>query len=301
MGVTSEKDIPRLQLKAKRAARAGVLFLFLFAFFWSVDPFFVWLFLGATSYCLFLAWHYWLQTKPQTGGDESQPSLTPKALSAKTNKWTVVITIVFFGMVMWVAVMVLSDSSSSDTEGTPLREQGVNQEGQSILYPGNYIDSMTNLGNELYHQGEYDNALEYYDKVLSRDPGNQYALYDKALVYYSKKDYERSKPLLQFVIRKFPNYGDALWLLGDVHLDRNQLDSAKICFDRAYQTGLRTGTFLQLMASLYENDNRSRAISLYRESITQDSTLVESYRKLSILDPSRSDEYAKRVKRLETQ
>ena len=79
--------------------------------------------------------------------------------------------------------------------------------------------------------------------------------------------------------------------MGDVYYDRNNPDSAKICFDQAYKNGLRNGSFLQLMASLYENLNRNRATELYKLSLGKDSTLIGSYRKLAELDPSNAERY----------
>ena len=206
--------------------------------------------------------------------------------------------LIFFGVVI-STIVILSVSSSSDNEDTPTEtDQEVNPGDESVPNKSGSVDALTNRGNELYSQGEYDSALIYYNRVLAFDARNQYAMYDKALVYYAKKDYNRCVPILRACIRQYPDYGEALWLFGDVFYDRNNLDSAKICFDRAYATGLRTGSFLQLMASVYENENLSRAIELYKESIQQDSTLIESYRKLSMLEPSSAEEYSNAMKRL---
>ena len=157
------------------------------------------------------------------------------------------------------------------------------------------IDVLTNRGNEFYNQGKHDSALFYYNRVLTIDPSNQFAQYDKALVYYSQKDYSRSIPILVRCLYKHPDYGEAFWLLGDNYYDRHHLDSAKFCFDRAYEKGIRNGGLLQLMASLYEADDRSKAIGLYKESIQQDSTLLDSYRKLIALDPPEADVYQRRM------
>jgi tetratricopeptide (TPR) repeat protein len=139
--------------------------------------------------------------------------------------------------------------------------------------------------------------LNYYNRVLAVDPENQSAQYDKALVYYAKKDYRRPVPILLNCLDQHPDYGEAYWLLGDVYLDSHNPDSAKICFDRAYLKGIRNGGFLQLMASFYEKESKFKAAELYRESIQQDSTLVDSYRKLIELDPDRAEEYQQLVRK----
>lgn len=301
MSSKEDLNIPQLQRKARRATRAAVVFSFLLALFWSVDAFFIWLFLGAIVYCLFLVWFYNRQTKPDTNGDMQSPlfASSPSAAVPEILKNRAKIFLpVLLGMMILAIVIKMSVSSSSGEEETPAEtNESENRAEQSGLNNAEHIDSLTNKGNDLYNQGKYDAALNYYNEVLALDPGNQYALYDKALVYYSKKESNRTVPILLDCIRQHPDYGDALWLLGDVYYDRNNLDSAKICFDRAYQSGLRKGNFLELMASAYERQDRSKAIELYKESLEQDSTLIGCYRKLAELDPSHSEKYMKMMAR----
>jgi tetratricopeptide (TPR) repeat protein len=158
-------------------------------------------------------------------------------------------------------------------------------------------DAITNRGNEFYEQGQYDSAMVYYDKVLLKDPSNQFAQYNKGLVYYSQKNYNRSVPTMLRCVREHPDYGEAYWLLGSNYYDRQRLDSARICFDRAYEKGVRNGGFLQLLASLYEPADRAKAIGLYQESLQQDSSLVDSYRKLIVLESGRAAEYQSKMKK----
>jgi tetratricopeptide (TPR) repeat protein len=280
-----EINVPLLQRKSRIATRAAIFFFFLLAFFWSVSAFFIWLFLGGATYSLFLSWYFNSQGRTQRAEDSQKTAIhseTAPSVMLSTRVKVYLFAVLGIVIVGILARMIIS----SPADG--VADDDTNQSDNSR---GGNIDTLTNRGNELYNQGNYDSALIYYNRALAIDEGNQYAMYNKALVYYSKKDYNRAMPILRACLRQHSDYGEAWWLIGDVHYDRKNIDSARICFDRAYQSGLRNGDFLQLMASVYEKENTSRAIELYRESLSQDSTLVEGYRKLTKLDPSNSGEY----------
>lgn len=295
MDSNQEPNADGLLRKAKLANRIAIVSCFLLALFWAVDAFFFWVFFGAAAYFLYLAWHYKNQATPKEqfrGQGGEQELFYPAADGTKKIRISPLIAFVtglmIFGAIAWMVFSGSIDESENPVEET--QEAGA----EKIVAEGsnsNDLDVLTNRGNEFYNQGKYDSALFYYNRVLKIDPSNQFAQYDKALVYYAQKDYSRSIPILVHCIRQHPEYGEAYWLLGDNYYDRHNLDSAKICFDRAYEKGIRNGGVLQLMASLYEADNRPRAIALYKESIQQDSTLLDSYKKLIELESSRADEY----------
>jgi len=279
--------------KARLAGRIAIVSCFLLAIFWPLGSFFGWIFSGAAVYFGFLTWFYRNQAEPKEptrGGEARDVSVT--AETSKKIRINILIPIVvglfIFGAIARsiISSSTAAEETSVDVSGKEDVEKVAPEEGKS-----DDIDVLTNRGNKFYDEGKYDSALFYYNRVLTIGPTNQFAQYDKALVYYAQKDYGRSVPILIRCLRQHPDYGEAFWLLGDNYYDRHNLDSAKICFDRAYEKGIRHGGFLQLMASFYEVNDRSKAIALYKQSIEQDSTLLDSYRKLISLDPSQSGAY----------
>jgi len=295
MDFNQELNEGGLLRKAKLADRIAIVSCFLLALFWAVDAFFFWVFFGAAVYFRFLAWHFKNQATPKgqayRHGGEQEPSYRAADRTKKIRISPLIAFVaglVIFGTIAWMIF-----SGSVDESENPIEKTQV-EDAEKIIADEtnpNDLDVLTNRGNEFYNKGKYDSALFYYNRVLTIDPTHQFAQYDKALVYYAQKDYSRSIPILVHCIHQHPEYGEAYWLLGDNYYDRRNLDSAKICFDRAYEKGIRNGGVLQLMASLYEVDNRPKAIALYKESIQQDSTLLDSYKKLIELDPSRRNEY----------
>ena len=292
MDSNQEPNPDLLYRKSKQAHRIAIVFCFLLAFFWPVGAFFAWIFLGTAVYFGFLGWYYNYHAAPReystTKPSASPTSEVPKGLIQIIRYLPFIMGLVIFGI---IARLVFSNSTPED-ETIKVDTQEVDSEKRAANENStNDLDALTNRGNEFYNQGKFDSALFYYDRVLTIDPSNQFAQYDKALVYYAQKNYNRSVPILIRCLYRHPDYGEAFWLLGDNYYDRHRLDSAKICFELAYEKGIRDGGFLQLMASLYEADARPKAIELYKESIHQDSTLLDSYRKLAELDPSQRDAY----------
>lgn len=300
MDFQGDPDIPGLRRKGRRALRCAVAASFLLAFFWSVSDFLVWLFLGAAVYCYFLSWFYNFQTSPRVtlSYEQQRSEMNPDTASSPFAKRLSVFLFVFFAITAVAVFFKISMSTStSDSDENPEEIREDEQAQQHTPNSGQILDSLTDRGNNMYNNGKFDSAIVFYNRVLKLDPDNQSALYDKALAHYGKNEFNLAIPILQKCLSLHPEYGEALWLLGDVYYNWSKLDSAKVYFDRAFGVGLRNGTFLQLMAGLYEPLEKSRAIELYRESIHQDSTLVESYKKLAELEPSGAADYQRRMKK----
>jgi tetratricopeptide (TPR) repeat protein len=158
------------------------------------------------------------------------------------------------------------------------------------------IDSLVDLGNERYNRGEYESALNHYDEVLQVDPTNQFGLYNKALVFYAKKDFRKSISLINYCIQQNPDYGPAYYLLGDDYKFINQPDSALYFFDRAYEMGVRDPGLLQNLGDIYYDQKESKqAIQFYKEAVEQDTTLVLVLERLAELEPSKAESYRRRA------
>ncbi len=67
-----------------------------------------------------------------------------------------------------------------------------------FLYPENYLTK----GNELYKKGDFEGALEYYNKALHMDPHLYEALFNRALAYTRLNQYFRAQEDLNKCLEK---------------------------------------------------------------------------------------------------
>jgi tetratricopeptide (TPR) repeat protein len=62
----------------------------------------------------------------------------------------------------------------------------------------------------LDHQGNYAQAVEYFDKALAIDPNYKFALNGKGWALYYQGNYAQAIPLFDKALAIDPNYQDAL-------------------------------------------------------------------------------------------
>lgn len=295
--MSTEED-QKLQQKAKRVKTACIISLFLLALTWSIDGFFILLFLGAASFFGFLSFYYRprpVEREPQRSWQSQNQNSSYPGNSANIIKKILALLPIVIGITFFAIVFrVLNSNSSSEAESSPIAlNEFESDNSQSVLQSDpNNIDALTNVGNEFYGQGEYDSALTYYERVLKIEPSNQYALYNKALVSFSKKDYSRSIKIVRQCLNQHPDYGYGYYLLGDNYHSINRPDSAITCFEQAYQFEVRDADMLQTWGEISEQQgNTTKAIELYKQVLEQDSSKVEIYSRLAALEPSEAAHY----------
>lgn len=139
-------------------------------------------------------------------------------------------------------------------------------------------------GNAFLNANETDSALMDYDKALSFRPTYKEAFYNKGLIYYNRKQYRNSINETKNAITIDPEYTDAMLLIGDDFYNSSQLDSAMTWYENAYSKGYRSAALSHVMAYIYDTKgNTQRAIPLYKEAISYDTTRTEIYQRLGEL------------------
>ena len=300
-------DLPN---KSKWPTRLAIFVLLLFAIFWSLGPFFFWILLGGSSYFIFLALYtsdikislFEQRKAPENPFRASQPSdrtsVPPQGITLrKVFRLIVLSFLALFVFFFLIGVFFgKDDESNMDAKSEPVKIESEN----SDVSEGDKVNDYTNKGNDFFSQPQYDSALKYYEKALAIDRNDQYALYNKALVYYMRQNFRGSIPIVKKCLRDHPEYNEAWWLLGDDYSSVNNYDSAIYCLERAYNNNYSDPGFLQLMAETYlKKDNRKQAKVFYLKVIAQDTTKAEVYKKLAELDPGNANEYRKRANKLE--
>ena len=82
----------------------------------------------------------------------------------------------------------------------------------------NYIDQAV----ALHDQGNYAQAIAYYDMMIQLNPNDPMLLRARGGAYAMQGEYERATDDLKEAVRLDPNYGDAFIDLGDVYSDWGQ-------------------------------------------------------------------------------
>ncbi|MEY4931568.1 MAG: hypothetical protein RI909_2292, partial [Bacteroidota bacterium] len=257
----------------------------------------------ATTYFIFLMFYYQPRIeRKQSGFDYAQPSWQEPTstssihVSPKNIKLIVVIAMLcFFGflIILMIIGFATGENSPDVTEDASIN---VNENRELLQSDPTNIEALTNIGNSFYSGGQYDSAILYYDRVLTVDSKNSSGLYNKALACYQKKEYQKSMDLLRQCISLYPDNADAFVVLGDNYYALNELMQSLEWYKQAYAKGARSAGMLNIMAYIHDTQNqKSEAIRFYKESLQQDSSLVDVYLRLAELEPNQSDWYKKKA------
>jgi len=302
--MTSEDE--EKQKLVKRYTRLAIISGFLLAMFWPLGSFFFWIFFGAASYFIFLVFYYRPRVeREEKESDYSRPTWQKSRQTTSINvppknvKLIIVIAAIsIFGFLL--ILMIIGFASGEENATQPIEEITVNENRALLSDDPNNLDALTNLGNSFYSNGQYDSALDYYERVLKIDPKNSSGLYNKGLALLQKKDYKKSTEVLRLCISLYPDNTDAFMVMGDNYYSQNSYNEAIEWYKQAYNKGARSAALLNVMAYIYDQQNQKmEAVRFYKEALEQDSSLVDVYTRLAELDPNRSDWYKEKAAALQ--
>lgn len=282
------------ELRVKKFRRLALIAIFLLAFTWPLGSFFIWIFLGATVYFIFLAYYY--APRPNHARKSESFSRTwdkdeSREQKKPTVRLAVTIVIIVAASILFI-LMIIGYLSQADTVESSTGSLQENADRETLRTNPSDLNALTNVGNQLYAQNQFDSALVYYNKVLAIDPQNSSGMFNKALVYYQKQEYEKSIEWSKKCSSLYPDNTDALIITGDSYYAQERLSEAISWYRQAYDKGARGAELLNIMAYIYDQQNRrSEAIQLYKESLQQDSSLVAVYERLAELEPTRATWY----------
>jgi tetratricopeptide (TPR) repeat protein len=292
---------------------AAAVFLFVFAFFWSVDAVFLYIGLGGFAFCvaqyLVIRWDrkdehrasYQRSERPQPADQDSLVEIFRKMLSrtgrvnGKRLAGLIIFALVgFVFLAITLGVIFGDDSAVFSDEERRARDYYYAGQYDSALYhynralkkePDNtYI--LVETGNCYYYLNRNDSALWHYDRVLELDPGNVDATHNRGLVFYQQQNYREAIKAAQQVLVSNPSHVDALLLVGDSFYTQTLYDSALVYYVEAYNLNYRSAILTHIMAYIYDVKGDTRqAIALYRETLQQDGSITDVYVRLGELLP----------------
>jgi tetratricopeptide (TPR) repeat protein len=153
------------------------------------------------------------------------------------------------------------------------------------------LEILNSYGVGLMARDQYDRAMKVFDQALQIDPDYRYARYNKALIYQHRKNYKQSLSETFVLMERNPDYYDAMLLAGDSYYFQQRYDSAIYWYEEGYDKGQRSAALCHVMAYIYDQrGDQQKAIHLYQEALSYDSTRVEIYNRLGELFPGQDGE-----------
>jgi AAA+ superfamily predicted ATPase len=92
-----------------------------------------------------------------------------------------------------------------------------------------------NLGNDYYKIGEFDKAIEHYNKALELRPDLLETFFNRGLAYTRKGFYDKALEDLNKVIELNPNLAEAYYTRGLVHEYRQDYNQAIVEYNKALE------------------------------------------------------------------
>lgn len=153
--------------------------------------------------------------------------------------------------------------------------------------------AIVGYGNVLVIRNERDSAILMFNRALEISPDYKEASYNKALALYDQKKYNEGIEVLQPVLEQNPDYYNAMLLIGDCYYIQKNYDAAISWYENAYQNGgMRSSMLCHIMAYIYDTKGEpEKAINLYQEALSYDSTIVDIYRRLGELIPGENGNF----------
>ncbi len=287
------------------------------AIFWSVDASVFYILTGFSAFCFYKV----LQNRSAEPQDEQferkyqqQKNYYPKPsfwdelkfmFANKTaarspgnqNKLVKLVIAVFVGLIFLSVIIpiLFSDGSPSDYYAHQTGKDFYDRQeydsaiyyyGIAIKYEPNNADLYLERGNAFLNSDELDSAILDYEKTLSIRPEYEGAVHGKGLVYYNRRQYSRAIKEGKLAVSLNPECNDARLLVGDGFYNSSQLDSAMQWYEEAYSKGYRSAGLSHVMAYIYDTKGQTqKAIPLYKEAISYDTTRTNIYGRLGELIP----------------
>ncbi|TDB37587.1 MAG: tetratricopeptide repeat protein [Actinobacteria bacterium] len=137
------------------------------------------------------------------------------------------------------------------------------------------IESILSLGYAYQQDGQFQNALDEYAKVLERDPQNLAALYNKGAVLSELGDAKKAEQAYWDTLKIAPDHALAAKALGEMYLAQKHYKSALVAVDPVLETRPDLADLQYISGFANEQlGNTEKAIERYRAAAKFD--LVEA-------------------------
>lgn len=290
--------------------------LVILATFWAVDRSIAYLLSGFSAFSFFMVLrnlkfrqtekpfenpnrHSYTNTGKRSVWDELKTLFgkPPGASSQQQSTRIVKIVLIVFVGLIFLSILVPIMLSDGSPEASPEKLQKARDFYNAGVYdsaayfyrfaidadPEN-ADLYLERGNAFLNSNQYDSARLDYNQALKFNPAFKEAFYNKGLIHYNRKQYRDGINEVKKAMAVDPEYSEGMLLIGDCFYNSSLQDSAMIWYENAYSRGYRSAGLSHTMAYIYDTKgDTQRAIPLYKEALSYDTTRTEIYSRLGEL------------------
>jgi tetratricopeptide (TPR) repeat protein len=153
---------------------------------------------------------------------------------------------------------------------------------RSPLVPKELLDKL-DQGNKLFDEGRYDEAIAYFENILTARPEFYQININIGNAYMKKEDYRQALASFQKVLEKDPQNVEALISSGNCNVELKENDKAIALFKQIDKNDITDATTLYNIGTIfYNNGEVDMAIQYYEQSIVVQNDFVESYYQLGL-------------------
>jgi tetratricopeptide (TPR) repeat protein len=149
-------------------------------------------------------------------------------------------------------------------------------------YPGTLPNCWNNLGILAAREGDFDQAIQYFQRALQIDPEHSIALQNLGSAYRQKKDWPQAKTALERALALDPDDPEANYSLGMVYAQQNDTERAYEYLQKAIALRAAYPEALNNLGILYLHTRRpAEAIQSFEQSIRVAPDYDQAYLNLS--------------------
>lgn len=139
------------------------------------------------------------------------------------------------------------------------------------------VKDLVNKGNEFFHQGKFEQAIQYYDKALALKPENSEALFNKGNALCGLGKLKGAISFFDKALEVNPQDWEALHNKGNALLNLCRFNEALDCYDRALEINPKDAeTIFNKGNLLFRLGKFEEAAQLFDEALALNPHLTEA-------------------------
>jgi tetratricopeptide (TPR) repeat protein len=133
-------------------------------------------------------------------------------------------------------------------------------------------------GIEFFKQGKYDDAIEYFEKVIEKFPSSTAAYYNLGISYLRKGDVDQAITSLEKAVESNPEAIEAYFALGECYFNKGESEKAMQSFSRALELQPdNPKAYYNLGIVYYKHDRLEEALTSFEKTINLDPNFSSAY------------------------